>query len=128
MEAVFTRKVQLPSPEPEEIDYRSLPQTTVRKVIKQCLENGTFDTTPLIDSRPLIDYVPQEVISQHKPSTKKGRQTVRYSPAQRQNETPELLQLAGELHNHKVLNELHKYFRAGNIKALYTTAEKVMQV
>ena len=73
MEAVLTRKVQLPSPEPEEIDYRSLPQTTVRKVIKQCLENGTFDTTPFIDSRPLIDYVPKEVISQHKPATKKGR-------------------------------------------------------
>ena len=81
MEAVFTRRVQLPSQEPEEIDYRSLPQTTVRKVIKQCLENGTFDTTPFIDSKPLIDYVPREVISQHKPATKKGRQTVRYSPA-----------------------------------------------
>ena len=81
MEAVFTRRVQLPSQESEEVDYRSLPQTTVRKVIKQCLENGTFDTTPYIDSRPLIEYVPQEVISQHKPATKKGRQTVRYSPA-----------------------------------------------
>ena len=81
MEAVFTRRVQLPSQESEEVDYRSLPQTTVRKVIKQCLENGTFDTTPFIDSRPLIDYVPKEVISQHKPATKKGRQTVRYSPA-----------------------------------------------
>ena len=81
MEAVLTRRVQLSSLEPEEIDYRSLPQTTVRKVIKQCLENGTFDTTPFIDSRPLIDYVPKEVISQHKPAMKKGRQTVRYSPA-----------------------------------------------
>ena len=81
MEAVLTRRVQLPSSEPEEIDYRSLPQTTVRKVIKQCLENGTFDTTPFIDSKPLIDYVPQEVIRQHKPASKRGRQTVRYSPA-----------------------------------------------
>ena len=81
MEAVFTRRVQLPSQESEEVDYRSLPQTTVRKVIKQCLENGTFDTTPFIDSRPLIDFVPKEVINQHKPATKKGRQTVRYSPA-----------------------------------------------
>ena len=62
------------------------------------------------------------------PALKKGRQSVRYSPAQRQNETPELLQLAGELHNHKVLNELHKYFRAGNMKAFYATAEKVMRV
>jgi hypothetical protein len=54
--------VQLPTLEPEEVDHRSLPQTTVRKVIKKCLEDGTFDTTPYIDSRPLIDYVPLEVI------------------------------------------------------------------
>ena len=57
MEAVLTRRVQLPSLEPEEVDYQSLPQTTVRKVIKQCLEDGTFDTTPFIDSRSLIEYV-----------------------------------------------------------------------
>ena len=36
--------------------------------------------------------------------------------------------MAGELHNHKVLNELHSYFRAGNMKAFYATAEKVMRV
>ena len=120
--------MQIPTLEPEEIDHRSLPQTTIRKVIKKCLEDGTFDTTPYIDSRPLIDYVPLEVIRQHKPASKKGRPTVRYSPAQKQNETPELLQLAGELHNHKVLNELHNYFRAGNMKAFYATAEKVMRV
>jgi hypothetical protein len=36
--------------------------------------------------------------------------------------------LAGELHNHKVLNQLHKYFREGNMKAFYATAEKVMRV
>ena len=53
---------------------------------------------------------------------------MRYSPAQKQNETPELLQLAGELHNHKVLNQLHKYFREGNMKAFYATTEKVMRV
>ena len=53
---------------------------------------------------------------------------MRYSPVQRVNETPELLQLAGELHNHKVLNELHKYFRAGNMKAFYATAENVIRV
>jgi hypothetical protein len=64
----------------EEFDHRSLPQTTVRKVIRKCLEDGTFDTTPFIDSRPLIDYVPQGVIRQHKPAFKGGRQTVRYSP------------------------------------------------
>ena len=58
MEAVLTQRMQLPTLEPEEINQRSLPQTTVRKVIKKCLEDGTFDTTPFIDSRPLIDYVP----------------------------------------------------------------------
>jgi hypothetical protein len=62
------------------------------------------------------------------PTSKKGRQTVRYSPSQKQNETPELLQLAGELHSHKVLNQLHKYFRESNMKAFYVTAEKVMRV
>ena len=36
--------------------------------------------------------------------------------------------MAGELHNHTVLNELHQYFRAGNMKAFYATAEKVMRV
>ena len=62
MEAVLTRRQQIPTLEPEQVDPRSLPQTTVRKVIKKCLENGTFDTNPFIDSMPLIDYVPQEVI------------------------------------------------------------------
>ena len=55
MEAMLIRRELLPSHEPEEIEYRSLPQTTVRKVIKKCLEDGTFDTNPIIDSRPLID-------------------------------------------------------------------------
>ena len=53
--------------EPEGVDPRSLPQTTIRKVIKHCLENGVFDTTPFIDQKPMIDYVPQEVIAMHKP-------------------------------------------------------------
>jgi len=34
MEATLIRRVQLPSQEAEEVDYRSLPQTTLRKVIK----------------------------------------------------------------------------------------------
>ena len=36
--------------------------------------------------------------------------------------------MAGELHIHKVLNELHKYFREGKMKAFYATDEKVMRV
>jgi hypothetical protein len=53
---------------------------------------------------------------------------VRYSPSQKSNETPELLQLAGELHNHKILDELRNFFRANNLKAFYATAEKVLRV
>ena len=53
---------------------------------------------------------------------------MKYSPSQKSNETPELLQLAGELHNHKVLDELRKIFRANNLKAFYATAEKVLRV
>ena len=96
--------------EPEGVDPRSLPQTTIRKVIKHCLENGVFDTTPFIDQRPMIDYIPKEIIASHRPQVIKGRKTVRYSPAQKNSETPELLQLAGELHNHKVLDELSNFF------------------
>ena len=39
-----------------------------------------------------------------------------------------MLQLAGELHNHKILDELCTFFRAGNLKAFYATAEKVLRV
>ena len=53
---------------------------------------------------------------------------MRYSPAQKNNETSELLQLAGELHNHKVLDELRTFFRANNLKVFYATAEKVLRV
>ena len=76
----------------------------------------------------MIEYVPKEVIAMHKPQVNKGRKTVRYSPAQKNSETPELLQLAGELHNHKILDELRNFFRANNLKAFYATAEKVLRV
>ena len=36
--------------------------------------------------------------------------------------------MAGELHNHKILDELRTFFRAGNLKAIYATAEKVLRV
>ena len=61
-----------------------------------------------MDSRPMIDFEPQEVIRQHKPASKKGRQTMRYSLAMKVNDTLELLQLAGKLHNHKVVSEVHR--------------------
>ena len=97
-------------------------------MIKHYLDNGVFDTTPFIDQKPMIDYVPQEVIAMHKPQVNKGRKTVRYSPAQKNSETPELLQLAGELHNHKILDELCNFFRTKNLKAFYATAERVLGV
>ena len=68
------------------------------------------------------------IIASHNPQANKGRKTVRYSPAQKNSETPELLQLAGELHNHKVLDELRNFFRANNLKGFYATAEKVLRV
>ena len=87
-----------------------------------------IDTTPIIDQRPMIYYFPQEVIAMHKPQVSKGRKTVSYSPAQKNSQTPEMLQHAGELHNHKVLDELRNFFRANNLKAFYATAEKVLRV
>ena len=92
------------------------------------MDQGLFDTSPNIAKHPLIDLVPWQVAQHLMPQMKKGRQTVRYSPAQKGNETPELLQLAGELHNHKALDELHHFFRTGNMKAFYATAEKVLRV
>ena len=50
-------------------------------MIKECLANGVFDTTPYIDRRPLIDYIPQDAIKHLKQQGKQVRQTVRYSPA-----------------------------------------------
>ena len=41
-----------------EVDPRSLPQTTIRKAIKECLDNGVFNTTPYINARPMISYIP----------------------------------------------------------------------
>ena len=39
-----------------------------------------------------------------------------------------MLQIAGELHNHKILDQLQRHFKAGNIKEFYATAEKVLRV
>ena len=89
-----------------DVDLRTLPQTTIRKVIRECVDKGLFDSTPFIDSRSMIDYVPQEVAYRFRPQPRKGRQTIRYTPAQKAHENPEMLQIAGELHNHKVLDKL----------------------
>ena len=64
----------------------------------------------------------------HNPQVNKGKKTLRYSLSQKSNETPELLQISGELHNHMILDELRTFFRAGTLQAFYTTAEKVLRV
>ena len=72
--------------------------------------------------------VPWEIAKKYKPKAGQERQTVRYSPAKKAHDTPELLQIAGELHNHKTLDDLQRHFRAGDMKAFYATAEKVLQI
>ena len=89
-----------------EVDIWTLPQTTIRKVIRECVDKGLFDSTPFIDSRPMIDYVSQEVANRFRPQPRKGCQNIRYSLAQKVHEILEMLQIAGELHNHKVLDQL----------------------
>ena len=79
-------------------------------MVRQCLDDSVFDTTPLINQRPMIDNIPNEVIESHKLQGSKGRKTLRYSPAHKASDTPELVQLAGELHNHKILDELRTFF------------------
>ena len=67
MDAEFIARERIPQQHSGEIDLRTLPQTTIRKVIKECVEKDLFDANPYIDSRPLIDYVPQEVASRFRP-------------------------------------------------------------
>ena len=47
---------------------------------------------------------------------------------QKVHETSEMLQITGELHNHKVLDQLQRHFKARNIKEFYATAEMVLRV
>ena len=49
MEATLVSRQRPPHQEAGGVDPRSLPQTTIRKVVKECLENGVFDTTPYIN-------------------------------------------------------------------------------
>ena len=101
---------------------------TIRKIMKECLSKGVFDTTPDISRHPLVSMVPWKIAKKYKPKADQEHQTVRYSPAKKAQETPELLQLAGELHNHKILDDLQRHFRAGDLKAFYATADKVLQI
>ena len=126
LEATLTERSEVQHHEVEEIDPRTLPQTTIRKVMKECLDKGVFEETPDISRHPLVSFVTWEIAKHHTYKLKQGHQTVRYSPAKKPHETPELIQLAGELQNHKILDALQKHFKAGDMKAFYATAEKVL--
>ena len=54
---------------------------TIRKVIKECVDKGLFDSILNIGRYPLLDHVPPEVAVHYRPLAKKGHQTIRYSPA-----------------------------------------------
>ena len=101
----------------------------IRKVVQECVKQGLFEETPEINRQPLLSLVPTEISELFRPPMKKkGRQTIRYSPAQKAQESPEMLQLAGELYNHKILDQLQRHFKAGKIMEFYATAEKVLRV
>ena len=78
-------------PEEEEIDPRTLPQATIRKVIKERFDKGAFEVTPDINKNPLVCLVPWEIARNYRPKTRTTHQTIRYSTAQKPHETPELL-------------------------------------
>ena len=61
MEATLIERGITPQPELEEIDPRTLPQATIRKVIKECFDKGVFEDTPEINKHPLVGLVPWEI-------------------------------------------------------------------
>jgi hypothetical protein len=52
LEATLIERGQVQQQEVEEIDPRTLPQMTIRKVMKECLEKGVFEETPDISRNP----------------------------------------------------------------------------
>ena len=40
---------------------------TIRKVMKECLSKGVFDTAPDISKHPLVSMVPWEIAKKYKP-------------------------------------------------------------
>ena len=81
MEATLIERGPNTQPEEEEIDPRTLPQTTIRKVIKECFDKGVFENTPEINKNPLVGLVPWEIAKKYRPKAGKAHKTVRYSPA-----------------------------------------------
>ena len=81
MEATLIERGPTTQPEEEKIDPRTLPQTTIRKVIKECFEKGVFENTPEIKKNPLVGHVPWEIAKKYRPKAGKVQKTIGYSPA-----------------------------------------------
>ena len=67
MEATLVDREQAPQHDSDVVDLRSLPQMTIRKVIKECVDKGLFDSILNISGHPLIDHVPPEVARHYRP-------------------------------------------------------------
>ena len=69
------------------------------------IEKYLFDANPYIDSRSLIKNLRQDVANRFKPKVN-GIQTNRNSSVHNANQTPGMIQTAGELLKYKVLDYL----------------------
>ena len=72
LEATLIERGPATQPEEEEIDPRTLPQTTIRKVIKECFDKGVFENTPEINKNPLVGHVPWEIAKKYRPKAGKA--------------------------------------------------------
>ena len=81
LEATLIERGQPPQEDIGEVDLRTLPQSSIRKIIEECVKQGLFEETPEIHKQPLLSLVPTDIIELFRPQVKKDRQTVRYSPA-----------------------------------------------
>ena len=57
-----------------------------------------------------------------------AHKTIRYKPAHKAYETQDLTWIAGKRYNYKVLFSLQKNIRADEMKAFFSTAEKMLQI
>ena len=73
MEAALIERRQVPPQEAEGIDPRTLPQMTIRKVMRECLSKGVFNTALDISKHPLVSMVPWEIAKKYKPKTGQER-------------------------------------------------------
>ena len=70
MEATLVERGTTIQPEEEEIDPRTLPQATIRKLYKDCFDKRVFEVTPKINKHPLVGLVPWEIAKNYRPKTR----------------------------------------------------------